>query len=266
MLKALREPQKALFYAWLYLVFLTKRKKPVWVVGKHTRPNLSWKIFRLLGLAEQECVAPVVTYQHIDQTQTSSSDAINGRCTDISKSNVVRIFEQTFGYQLAVDPTRYAGDMVAKSEENAAHDGMVVKGPLSSPVPGLVYQRLLDNTVEGGMVEDLRPCIVGNELPFVYIKRRPVGIRFSNTTYSTSVRSAAEVFSHEEILKILAFAKAIGLDLGEIDILRDKSSGKIFIVDVAKTPHSPGDNCINLTGLSCMHKAAAAFQRQFLKG
>lgn len=139
-----------------------------------------------------------------------------------------------------------------------------MEGPIADPDPGSVYQRLIDNTDDNGMVLDLRTGIVGNEIPYVFLKYRPISVRFSNDNAVVRLGSP-DVFSIEEQGLILRFSREIGLDVGELDILRDRSSGKIFIVDVAKTPHSPSDNFITIGGLRAIRNGAHAFRRQFLQ-
>ena len=48
---------------------------------------------------------------------------INLACRDIRKSFVEEVFSEVFGYTTAIDPTIYQGNLVQKSEENAAHNG-----------------------------------------------------------------------------------------------------------------------------------------------
>lgn len=266
--KTLAEPKKALFYGALYTICglrrLSGQGKAIVTLGPgHARPNLTWKIFAYLGLHPvREGRGP--SYYHFDDTTVEPCEgAINGRCVDISKSNVGRVFRRVFGYDLDIDPRKHHGKIVRKSEINAVHDGEVLEGPITEPDPGSVYQRLIDNTNDDGMVLDLRTGIVGNEIPYVFLKYRPVSVRFSNENAFVRLGSP-EVFSVEERGLILKFAREIGLDVGELDILRDRSSGKIFIVDVAKTPHSPSDNFITIGGLRAIRSGAHAFRRQFL--
>lgn len=261
--KGLREPRKAAFYLYFYVVGAFRRRTPVRVIGTHRRPYLNWKLFKLLGFVPAETGA--LTFRNLDATfDEAPADAINGRCTDISKSKVAEVFEKVFGYELTVDPEAHDGPMVEKSEENATHDGRVVQGPMA-PRPGLVYQHLVDNE-QDGVVEDLRPCIVGREIAFVYRKRRPVAIRFSNDNTSITVATPDDVFSPVEQQGVLDVADALGLDVGELDVLRDRASGRIYVVDAAKTPHSPGEACVNWAGIRAMRRAAAAFRREFVDG
>jgi hypothetical protein len=163
---------------------------------------------------------------------------VNFNCRDVSKSRVTNAWERVCGYPFAVDPTTYAGQMVEKSELNAAHDGQILKGPLA-PVEGKVYQRLIDNEIEGGLVEDLRTCIVGGKPTITFRKRRPVDRRFLNENTSATLARPEECFSRGELALITRFAAEIGLEWGGVDILRDRHTGQIFAVDANKTDMGP---------------------------
>ena len=162
---------------------------------------------------------------------------INGECTDISKSKVASVFEQVFGYALAVEPTTYAGDMVVKSETNGTHDGTIVKGPVS-PEDGMVYQRMID-TSDAGYVTDLRCPSAGGKIELIYIKRRPAERRFANMNSTCTLARPEDMLSDAERAKLSEFAKAMGLDWGGMDVLRDKTNGLIYVVDVNKTDMGP---------------------------
>lgn len=262
--RVLAEPKKAVFYLYFYTIGALRRKRDVRVVGSLDRQYLFWKIFRLLGLRQSNNAATSVVVQHIDSTLAEPTpNAINGLCTDISKTRIASAFEEVFGYSLKVDPNRHSGLMVEKSELNAVHDARVVEGPIAAR-DGFVYQRLVDNSVDGDLVEDLRPCVVGDTIAFVYRKRRSVTQRFANVNVAIDVAGVADVFSPDEAGNLIQLAKTIHLDVGELDVLRDNASGLIYVVDAAKTPHSPGDACIKVAGVGAMHSAAAAFRRQFL--
>jgi hypothetical protein len=49
------------------------------------------------------------------------------------------------------------------------------------------------------------------------------------------VRIADDVFSRQEQRQIASFCREIGLDFGCIDVMRDVTDGRIYIVDVNKT-------------------------------
>ncbi|MBV8474129.1 MAG: hypothetical protein JO107_15395 [Hyphomicrobiales bacterium] len=265
----MHEPTKAVFYLYFYVIYTLRRLvgggRDIEMLGDgHRRPNLTWKLFRLLGLRVVRSDADLA-YYHQDATEVAGvANAVNGRCANISKSLVGETFRDVAGYDLDIDPSAFCGPIVRKSETNAAHDGAVLQGPISGPEPGFVYQRLIDNTVDGGLVLDIRPAVIGKEIPYCYLKYRPVGSRFSNDNSFVRCVSVDAVLTRSEQNIVLRFAERMGLDVGEVDVLRDKASGRIYIVDVAKTPHSPSDNFIGIGGIVAMHRGASAFRRQFL--
>ncbi len=163
---------------------------------------------------------------------------VNFNARDISKSNVSAAFGRVAGYALGVDPKTYKGWIVDKSEINAAHDGRIVQGPIE-PQSGRSYQKLIDNEVAGGLVEDLRTCTVDGEPVLVFRKRRPLDRRFANENVSVDWVRPSEVFSPAEIDLIRRFASEIRLDWGGVDVLRNKQDGRIYIVDANKTDMGP---------------------------
>jgi hypothetical protein len=165
---------------------------------------------------------------------------VNFGCRDVSKTNVARACDAAFGNPLAIDPTTYVGEAVEKSEINAAHDGHIIRCPTQA-IPGRVYQRVVDNRMNADLdlVEDLRTCTIGGKPVLVFIKRREVTKRFLNTNTEVLLRSPEEVFSREELDRIGAFTREIGLDWGGVDVLRDRNDGKLYIVDANKTDMGP---------------------------
>lgn len=163
---------------------------------------------------------------------------VNFGCNDISKSVVAAAFERAAGYSLAVDPRTYTGQMVEKSEMNAAHDGRIIEGPME-PLADKTYQVLVDNEIEGDLIEDLRACICGGVPAVTFRKRRAVGRRFLNENAEVILDTPENCYSPEEIEIITRFAAEIGLDWGGVDVLRDNASGKIYIVDANKTDMGP---------------------------
>jgi hypothetical protein len=187
--------------------------------------------------------------------------SLNAGIGDTGKRNVARIFAQAFGYDLAVDPTKHTGHCVAKSNANSAHDGRLVNCPIDAVEPDLAYEMLIDNRVGTAEVLDLRVPVVGDELPFVYLKRRPIDVRFANRNSSVEVAAIDDVFSAIEQTKIRAFCRAMALDLGELDILRDAATGRIFIVDVNRMPFGPPKPIAVRTGIHAVTLYADAFSR-----
>ncbi len=242
--------------AWFRFFFAAQSIEPrtpsftIAFTPERARPwYLIWAVARAAGakLAKDPAHADVVM-QFEDATYSPNPPPpqlkpgvrlINFACTDVSKSKVARACATAFGNPLAIDPLTHVGPAVEKSEINAAHDGRIVQCP-TKPVAGRVYQRVVDNRgLDPELVEDLRTCTVGGKAACVFIKRRPVTKRFVNTNAEVLLRAPEEVFSPEELGKITAFTQAIGLDWGGVDVLRDKSDGKLYIVDANKTDMGP---------------------------
>ena len=169
----------------------------------------------------------------------SMRPAFNVNCFDIRKSVVARVFEETFGYSLAIDPKTHEGPAVEKSEGNGKHDGRIIACPMTKPRSDRVYQRLIDNTFNGREHIDIRTPVVGGRIPFVYLKRRAPEERFSNENHRVDLMDADAVLSPCEQARITAFAKAMRLDFGGLDILRHREDGRIYIVDANKTDMGP---------------------------
>jgi hypothetical protein len=163
--------------------------------------------------------------------------ALNFACHDVSKSRVAQVFEAVFGYPLALDPTAWTGPAVEKGELNGVHDGRIVQCP-HPRATGKTYQRLVD-TRDGEVIHDLRTPCVGGRPVVVWIKRKPAADRFSIHNLSVEMADPAQVYSPQELEQIAAFCAAMGLDWGGLDILRDRESGRIYIVDVNKTDVGP---------------------------
>ena len=230
----------------------------IWFAPDAPRPwYLVWPAAHLAGLriaAKPE--AADIAFMFEDVTSGRPPDIpglamINAQCSDVSKSRVAQVFEQVSGRALAVDPQFWSGPMVAKSEANGTHDGRILHGPCPAE-PGLAYQRLIDTLAPDGMVEDLRCPTVGGEAASVFVKRRPAGSRFANVNAEVRELDPQQVFDSAERALIADFCRALGLEWGGVDVLRERSSGLIWIVDANKTDMGPP------TALPLKHKLASA--------
>lgn len=166
---------------------------------------------------------------------------LNYNSIDIGKLAIDRAFLEIFGYSTAVDPLSWTDKLVVKSDKNATHDGKIVEGPLPQKniEPDKIYQRLIDNSVDSERVLDYRTPVVGGDVPFVLKKFRHKKVRFTNDTELVEKEATKDVFTKDELQNIQLFCEKICLDFGELDILRDNHSKKIYIVDVNNTPQSP---------------------------
>lgn len=192
---------------------------------------------------------------------------LNMNCNDVSKKHVSEVFEKIFGYSLSIDPGTYSGKCVMKSNWNGLHLGEVIECPTEVRRDGFVYEKLLNNEVENGLVEDIRVPIFGNTIPFVYLKYRPVQERLvdrSHTLSKTLMANVSNLFTEKEVEKIIQFCEKIGLDYGEIDILRDRGDQRIYIVDVNNDPAGPPAPISGNNSLPAIVRLTQAFEKTFL--
>ncbi|VAV87859.1 FIG00721781: hypothetical protein [hydrothermal vent metagenome] len=190
---------------------------------------------------------------------------INTNCTDISKAKVQRVFEQVFGYALAIDPSQFTGLAVEKSDENGAHDGRVVQCPCPRQ-PGKVYERLIVNTDNGNTVLDYRSPTVGGQVPLVYIKERPIKQRFANFNSKVRLVTPASIYSPQELQLLRQFTQQMGLDFGGLDVLRNREDGRIYVVDVNKTDMGPPTSLGFVDQLKSVRIMAKAFREFVILG
>ncbi len=260
--------------SWRTWRFLTGHKRPT-IAFYPDKPRpwyFIWPVMHVAGarLIDDPSNADIVM-QFDDATSTHNApphvraDArlVNFACDDVSKSHVARVFESVAGYSLSVDPLTWTGQMVEKSEANGAHDGRILQGPLTVAEPGKAYQRLIDNEIDGGRIEDLRCCLVGGTPIVSFRKRRPLNKRFANMNTEVLLDEPRNCYSTEEVLLIERFAAAMGLDWGGVDVLRDRASGLIYIVDANKTDMGPPLS-LKLGGkLKATRRMARAFAAKF---
>jgi len=193
-------------------------------------------------------------------------DCVNAKCLNISKDHVEKIFEEVFEYPLSIDPLIFRGPAVQKSKINFRHDGRVILCPIAKREDGVVYQKVINNEFDKKNVYDIRVPIFENRIPFVYYKYRLKNDRFDNYFWADVVKHIGKVFTPDEIKKMLIFCQKIGLQYGELDVLRDKDDKKIYIVDVNNTPSGPSIHKISLGDfIFAIIQMAKTFDEVFIK-
>ena len=186
---------------------------------------------------------------------------INLYSRDISKKFIDKIHQDVFGYATIVDPLSYNDKIVKKNDINAKHDGVIIQGPLGAVEDEFIYQRLIDNSCSNNLVMDIRIPVVRKALDFVYIKLRSIDERFKNTTVDTKTKNIDEILNQEEIELINEYCSRLKLEYGELDVLRDKKDGKIYVVDVNNTPQGPPANTSKKDSAFALQKLASAFEK-----
>lgn len=185
---------------------------------------------------------------------------LNDTGLDTGKPNVDAHFSAASGYCTALDATTGSGFAVLKSNVNGRHDGRVVKLPLPGIDPRTVCQMLIDNSL-GDHIFDLRiPFVLGQPV-LAYVKFRERSRRFENANACVKLVTPAEVLADHEIEICQRFCRSIGLEYGELDVLRDGLSGRIYVVDVNNTPAGPPAGLSGADQITAMRMIAVAFRR-----
>lgn len=176
------------------------------------------------------------TGRNLNETQF-----INRDVSDISKKTVAKINKEVFGYDLDVDPISYQGKVVKKSDLNGLHDGVIIECPIGPSYydENSVYNVCVNNINDKNEAVDYRVIYMNGIVDIFYEKTRSSNSRFDTHQSVSKIRETRTEFSEDEISKMTLFCKKLGADYGEMDVLRDRSTGKIYIVDFAKTPFGP---------------------------
>ncbi|MFY0672629.1 MAG: hypothetical protein JXQ87_04465 [Bacteroidia bacterium] len=173
----------------------------------------------------------------IKQLESSNVNAFNIKCNNISKSFLDQIHLEVFGYGLTVNPLQAKGKILEKSEQNGKHDAKIIKAPCHAK-SGYVYQKIID-TRKTLFYEDIRPVVIGSEILMVYLNYRLAGKRFSAKKIKATLAKAADHLSDNEQKQIIELCSKMGADIAELDILRDRHNGKIYVVDINPTAFGP---------------------------
>lgn len=238
---------------------------------------VAWKVFWNCGLevttndpdsADIAIAWNPSTNYALDESALRSLEArmtvLNGRCTDIRKSIVDRVFAEVAGYSLDVDPQTYCGTMLRKSEKNGAHDARLLEGPLDAAEPGYVYQRLVSYESFYGYAE-WRTFIVGRKPVETYVSYRPPDDRFRTLPSRSGLARLDETFTANERRVIAAFCERMQLDFGVLDILRDAQDGRMYISDCNNTPTGPSSTTLSVREqLQVVRNVGEAFEREYL--
>lgn len=251
-LKELTAGELSKFFVYLGMLSLQaaaarlsgRKRYKVWFTPDRPRPwYVVWSAATLAGIRfvrRAEDADAVFYFEDVTAgtpPRVAGHSLLNAGVTDISKTRVAEAFGRVAGYDLALDPMTHDGKAVEKSELNGKHDGRLVDCP-TAPQPGRSYQRFIDSS-DGVTAFDYRTTIINRRPQFVLVKTKPAADRFSIHNVTVRFRELAEVFSAGEVDIIRRFAEEMQLDWGAFDVLRDRATGRIYVVDVNKTDTGP---------------------------
>jgi len=168
------------------------------------------------------------------ETTTVLPQTINGRCTDVRKSRIDKVFAAIFGYSSLVDPATH--DCVEKTEIQAIKSAIRKVPRGTARRRDFVYQRNIDTRNGKGQWVDFRCLLVGHRIHGVIVKRKGHWV-FGDDKAAMEVVPASHVFSKEEIEDIERMSFHFGCDFADLDVLRDRKTRRIYVVDVNYTAH-----------------------------
>jgi hypothetical protein len=174
---------------------------------------------------------------------------INKGCTNVKKDYVDEVFTKVFGYSSFIDPEKHRGCCVEKSSQQAIHNGRIVKCPMKPDLKEYpskhgvihkrVYQKMIDTRFEMDKIREFRVPIINHGIPIIFVKELGVNSMFhphKENYYNVYVANVYEWFDCDEIGRMIDFSKEFSFEFGEIDVLRDNSTGLVYIVDVNNIP------------------------------
>jgi hypothetical protein len=179
--------------------------------------------------------------EHIPELEVRGREVVNGNLRSIGKQHCMNVFEEVFEVPFEIDPTTHYGPAIRKSDGNARHDAVILDCPIRSAevVAGQVYQRYIDTIRPDGLMEELRVVVVGSKAVLTFVKhRRPDRWFDALENDRVALLSPDALFSSMELDNLHRFSEDLGLDYGEMDVLRDRD-GQIFVTDVNPTPFGP---------------------------
>lgn len=174
---------------------------------------------------------------------TKNLKFINFLLKDTSKEFVATSMENHFGYTFKINPKTFNGYCIAKHNGNGTKSCFFLKCPINADevFHDHCYQKIINYSCKSdpSTLFELRVPIFKNIIPFVFFKTRNKGLRFTSKNKSMDILPATAHLSEQECQSIIMYAQKIGLEYGEIDILRSDEDGKIYIIDVNNTPWWP---------------------------
>jgi len=197
---------------------------------------------------------------------TCTGPILNYKSFDISKKYIDQLSHEIFGYSTVIDPLRHHGRCVKKSNINSMHDGSIITCPINEEEmhEDYIYQILINNKVDNNYLEEFRVLFYKDHVPFVFQKYKLLHNQFVSKNEKVSIKNPEDVFSEDEIDKLIKLPSRMGLDLAEMDVLRDRDNNKIYIIDVNDTPGALPINSENIKREALL-KMTLAFYNSYLR-
>ena len=169
---------------------------------------------------------------------------INKNLKDISKLNLEKVHKEIFGYNLLIEPTKFDGEFISKGNGNKERAPLIPsyklhkrKLKLGEVNKNLIYQKNVNNTDDNNNIIDHRAFVFNYKVK--YVIKYVVDTKFLTRVGTTKKKEFVEFekyFDKSDIIKINRFINKLGVEYGEIDIIRDRNTKKLYLIDVNNTP------------------------------
>jgi len=173
---------------------------------------------------------------------------INFKLISCQKDFTTKIFDEMFEHKLGINPQEYNGYAVAKHNDNGTKSCFFIKCPIEADevFENHIYQKIIDfyHPYDNEILCEIRVPIFGGIVPFVFFKERARGLRFTSKNRKVSIANVEDHLTENEVEQIQKYCRKVGLEYGDLDILRGQD-GLIYIIDVNNTPWWPPNKLFN---------------------
>lgn len=169
-----------------------------------------------------------------DWSLKTNKFVINKDCNNTLKDRIDKLWEETTGRGLRIDPMTFKGFCVEKTLEQGTNSGKIIECPYK-PKNGFIYLRWVDTRYTKEDIRDFRVVVIKGNVILVVVKPKKINELFGNALRFEEI-GIKDVFSEKDIHHISEFSRKMKLDYGEMDILRSNFDGRIYCTDVNQNP------------------------------
>ena len=192
---------------------------------------------------------------------------VNMKGKAIDKARVNEVFENVFGYPLAVRPESHQGPCVEKVLGHQQH-GIVLQCPHASR-SDRVYQKIITNHPEEKWLEEWRIDVYDSDLLVTRKQLKKQSSGFPGPERNPGAFHfdfpVSEALFAWEISMVNRFLDVIGMQYGSLDALRDLD-GRLYIIDATTNTACPNPMWHgNVTEHQYIKRSAEYFKRAFSK-
>lgn len=168
----------------------------------------------------------------------------NAGCLNVKKDYIDKLFTEIFEYSSLIDPETYSGLCVKKGTEQATHSGKIITCPCKRELRerernGVkhydLYQRLINNEEPNGLLKEYRLTYCFGKLSLLVrykIKENRFHPFFPDKQKIVYEPIVGCHIKNKDVANILKFCRHYSIDFADLDVLRDRDNGKIYIIDV----------------------------------